>query len=574
MIKTNKRFAVSKGDRFKIHSSMLPVGINTVVQHGNTSVSGISGQFHHLEPMMRGILPEGVKLYQLYRDIYTYCHISGSAVDLMSTLPFGEYTLSGCQTPERLEKYESSLKRMSVDTMMPELSVDYLVDGEVIATPLFKKEIGEFTDFVPHDPEMATKIYHPLYGIDPLIQMKLDKRFSDFMSSNEEFLVNIRDRLSDHMKKAMRADSVTLDPLTTIYLPRRTSLRSDSVSYYHRILPIWVFEKLLFKGTISMAGKRQRSITHILAGDDVWEPSGQDLVDIVQLFQKASLDPVDAIIATRNSIQPTDVMSPTEGLRWTDVLDFTSNWKMRALGVSEGFLSQDQNYATMEITLSVFIEHLKSYRDSTHRKLFTNRVFPLLALSNGYYKDETKKRTKVDNVLYNMSDTSDLDIPVLKWSKDLKPIGDETYYATLDKLADQGVPIGLRAYAAAGGLDFDSLMKDAERDIEDRAAIEKLHELADNKGGGHNKDDDEKEESSYSRRGSRRIGILKRDFGDIGTPRRVSRSGKKVHAVYNERKLMKLENAKIMKVLDRLSTQDTSKLAKESRKKTMPFGKV
>jgi hypothetical protein len=101
-------------------------------------------------------------------------------------------------------------------------------------------------------------------------------------------------------------------------------------------------EKLLYKGTISEAARRQRSIMHIQAGSDTWRPTTSDLQSLVGLFQEADLDPVNAMIATRNDIQVNEVRQGGDFWKYTDSVDQTASMKMRILGISESFLSGEK----------------------------------------------------------------------------------------------------------------------------------------------------------------------------------------------------------------------------------------
>src|SRR5690606_15851599 len=83
-----------------------------------------------------------------------------------------------------------------------------------------------------------------------------------------------------------------LEPMATLYVPRRVMTDSAYVSYLHRIIPMYLIEKAMFRGTLTEAHKRQRSMTHLTAGDDVWTPTTEELGQLVSQFQTAEYDPL------------------------------------------------------------------------------------------------------------------------------------------------------------------------------------------------------------------------------------------------------------------------------------------
>jgi hypothetical protein len=46
----------------------------------------------------------------------------------------------------------------------------------------------------------------------------------------------------------------------------------------------------------------KRSILHITAGEEDWQPSAEELTAITEMFMAASVDPLGAVITTRTGI--------------------------------------------------------------------------------------------------------------------------------------------------------------------------------------------------------------------------------------------------------------------------------
>jgi len=267
----------------------------------------------------------------------------------------------------------------------------------------------------------------------------------------------------------MKEGSYTLDPLTTLYMARRSLTDPLPQSYFKRILPIYLLEKTMIRGTLTEASKRQRSSLHVQAGDDNWEPTGEELAALVALFQQADLDPLGATIATRQAITASEIRQGGDFWKWTDMVDVLNGLKMRALGISETFLSGDQSYNTAEVSLSVFIENLKAYREYFTHKMFTNKLFPVIAAVNGFTKDQQHKLMKEHasdaGLNFRVNDASKYIIPTVRWHKSLEPHTDRDTMEMLDAMAEKGIPIPIRLIAAAGGLQLDNILQEMDEDV-------------------------------------------------------------------------------------------------------------
>jgi intein/homing endonuclease len=307
MFKSKKRFSIraSVNNRHQVLSSFTSYG---GAQSGSAVVSA-PGMGNQTDTMLQGILDESNEkvLLNYYRDIYNYDPVAGAAVDLMSTLPFSDFTLMGA-SEEELEPHNTAIEMLGMKSILPEASIDYLVLGKFICSIIYKRDAKNFTDLVPHPVENIKLVASPLYGADPLIILNVPQSYRDFIQSKNPHFQMLRDRLNKPMLDALTGRQVMLDSLTTLYIPRKTFTNSLGTSLYRRILPMYLFERILYRGTLTEAGRRQRSTLHITAGsEDSWEPTEEELRNIVSLFQQADLDPMGAIIATRTDIQTNEI---------------------------------------------------------------------------------------------------------------------------------------------------------------------------------------------------------------------------------------------------------------------------
>lgn len=581
---------------------------------GSTSVS-VNGasMLNNLDTMMLGLIPEDEQsLLRFYRDIYTYDVIGGAAVDLMATLPFSSFTLVGGDDKE-LDVFYKNLENLQINTLLPDMSVEYLTSGRFAGTMLYDEVKNEFTDIIPHAPENINVIPSPLYAGDPLIVSRVTNEMRAFLSSNEPHFKQLVKRIPETMVRAMRdSPNVVLDPLATLFIPRRTSTRGTGTSIYRRLLPIYLLEKVLYRGTITEANKRQRSITHVTMGTEYFEPQDIDLQETLALFQQADLDPLGAFVATRSDVAVSDIRAGGDFWKWTDILDATMPLKLKALGVSDAFLSGEANWNTADAALSVFLEQLRAYRDMIEDKIFYNKIFPIISTMNQFRSSGAHKRTTLaaearermremannypytsmdnsgmpsqqnpmtitDNTLLDTStlphansdapisemmrkrrNASDLLIPEIHWHKQLRPEADREYLDVLNTLSEHGVPITLRAWAAAGGVSIEHLTEELKEDVILRKKISDLV-AKHNPEAREAMDSVEGDEfaSSLSKvyqylGGNRRIPILSRDFGEASEAFGRTKTGKKKFLV-NQRKHVARENEIIARSLGRLS---------------------
>jgi hypothetical protein len=238
------------------------------------------------------------------------------------------------------------------------------------------------------------------------------------------------------------------------------------------LLPVYLLEKILYRGTLIEAGKRQRAIRHVTAGDDVWEPLPEELGALVGLFQQADLDPLGAIVATRQGVSVQEIVQDGDFWKWTDIVEQLNSQKLKALGISETFLSGDASFATAEVNLSVFIENLKAYRDMTTHRIFYRKLFPTIAAVHGFYKDSDQARPNKNITMQQMiNDSSKFLIPSVRWHKSLQPNTETDTMEMLNKLEEKGIPVPIRMWAAAGNVDIDDLVDGQSSDAQIREKL-------------------------------------------------------------------------------------------------------
>lgn len=518
------------------------------------------------DPMLVGLMPNNYKvLYSLYRDIYYNDAVGGSAVDLFSSLPFGDFSIGGIEDDRILSSFNENIERLGTKTLIPEMAVDQLVLGMHCHSLLYNKQRKVFVDVMPYSPENLSVQTLPFYSQEPIITATFPEQYKTAISQGGPRLERLRRLIGDTVFDKIKAGVLELDPMSTVYIPRKTFSDTDmGVSYYRRLLPIYLIEKNLYRGTLVESARRQRGIMHLTMGDgDNWIPSPDDMDFMVDLFMNADTDPLGAIIATRAGVGVEEIRQGGDFWKVTDFSDSVLSQKLRALSISEAFLSGDANYNVNDSSMTVFLDTMGAYREMMTRKFFYEKLFPLVSMVNGYtvnkkgkivIKDGLMDKLDPEEAMYMMNDGSRLLIPTVTWSKQLKPDGDNAYMEMLQSLSDKGVPIPLRIMAASGGLSLDDLLKQKDDDLatrkkllEYKKAIDALSGPPAGEGGeGGDGEDFEAEASALSddarsalegmstvlgrsavQHGRGKPSILTREFGDAGELHNTSVTGKK-----------------------------------------------
>jgi hypothetical protein len=443
---------------------------------GNTTMNVNAGGPMGVLTLLNGLVPESEDmLRKYYRDIYYYDAVAGAAVDLFANFPFSDFSLTG--VPEdRLEKYHESMLRLNVRSLMPEIATAYLVDGSFVSSLVFNERDKVFMDLLMYPIDDCKVEALPLYSTDPKIVVRNNERIRRFMQSEERQAKAIRNLLSPQLRQALTSPSFKLDPLTTLYIARRTLPGTEPTSWLKRVLPAYLFEKALFRGTLVEVNKRQRSILHIKMGDDTHEFTPEEMAETVNQFQLADLDPLGAVIGTRNNVDSSEVRQGGDFWKWTDNIDTLTPFKLRALGISEAFLSGDAAYSNVETALSVFMENADAFRSFITYEAFTNKIFPIVAVSNDFFKEgkkiDTTNRTKMT---YQVNNPFDLEIPTVRWHKRLEAKSEDNMMDMLQTLTEKtGLPVPIRMWAAGAKVDMESLFHDLEQDNTIRKRIEKI----------------------------------------------------------------------------------------------------
>lgn len=498
------------------------------------------------------------QLALFYRDIYQNDCTAGSVVDIQSSFPFSDYDLRGLEE-DQINVYKESLDQLNILRMMPIMSTAYLVDGFFCGSLVFDPNTKRFLDTLVHDALQCQILPSPFFNQMPTINVQTSNATNELLGSDSQFNREYLNSLPQSFIDLLRQGQFTLNPVSTLFVGRRNLTDRAYMSFLHRILPMYLIEKTMFRGTLVEASRRQRATTHLTAGDDTWTPTGEELQALVSQFQQAEFDPLGGWVSTRSAVQVNDIRPGGDFWKWTDMADILVGYKLRALGTSESFLSGEASYAAAESAYSTFLESQDTYRRHLTNAVFDSTLFPLIAVANNFYKKGTPdtakvKRGQISKYLMHSKNRSNLAMPQLVWHKSLEAKDEENTFEMLEQASEKGVPVPLKAWMAAAGLNVETLLKDLKNDNELREKIKKFT------GKDTNHESEEQVEASLRPTvqsiKSGAIGkrsILGRNYGE---PEMfiISKTGKKKHVFNNPRGKQRDYNARIAEIAHRAET--------------------
>lgn len=475
--------------------SIAPLSMNGAGH--NTQISEIVTRTY-LTPLLQEIVPDydfnlaqpPTTLYRLYRDIYYYDTISGSAVETITSLAFSDFDLTGLEG-NQLNKFVDSIDNLRVRRLLPQMSIMFLVYGMFVAQMPWESTKKIFKNLVPHNPSFTTLHINPIFGKDPSVAVDFQSALAAMRGSGGNKRNRSKESTDDRygLPEAMFEGNYTIPEDELLFMTRKgMAMDIRGISYFKRVLPIWLMEKAMLRGTLDQATKRQRGITHIMAGEEDWVPTAEDMRMLAEMWANADLDPLSATFVTRNGININEVGAADAFWKYPDIYDFASQAKMRALGINEAVLSGDATIATMDTALSLFVESVREHRDTITYETFYERMFPRIAVENNIFLKKTQKNINPFNTETARSSGYEIGsvienflphkhaIPRVQWHKRLRPEADTSYLEMLGTLEEKGIPVPLQMWAASGGMDMDSLLNSLPKDVEQRKVVQEWKE--------------------------------------------------------------------------------------------------
>ena len=115
---------------------------------------------------------------------------------------------------------------LNVESLLPALTMDYLVQGAFLGNMLYNKKTRLFTDMICMMPEHCKFTQMPFYGQDPIIEYTVPDKLKKSISLKSPRVTATLDRMGETLASKFKKGKFELSPLTTLFVPRVISPRS------------------------------------------------------------------------------------------------------------------------------------------------------------------------------------------------------------------------------------------------------------------------------------------------------------------------------------------------------------
>ena len=245
------------------------------------------------------------QMRQIYRDLYYHDPICGSCIDIYSMLPFGDFSLSGLPDREMLNTFLESCEALRLKTLFPSITIDQLVDGALAGALSFNEKKKIFDLYLPLNLDLIDLYPNPIHGREPIMDISVDDDYRRLLKGSDK---RIKEMLNDLPKAIQKlftdGAQVKLESENAVYIPRSNHLshRRTGNSLFRRLVPLWLIEKALTRGTIEQAYKRQRGIMWVQMGDMDWVASPDEMKQMGADVVMSDRDPQGAVLVTRPGV--------------------------------------------------------------------------------------------------------------------------------------------------------------------------------------------------------------------------------------------------------------------------------
>jgi hypothetical protein len=487
----------SSYDQEELVRGVLPDGASLYSKSANFTATpwastsffgGGNNVFHTQRPYMpefdspdRQFFPKSLKEANSYwRLFYKADPVFGTAMDMYSTMMFGEFDISlenGVDETIKNKLMDMCERTLFLDRVQT-LVREFLVLGEAFPHNFFDESLGIWSYIGFHNPDNIEVIDSPVVDMDPIINYIPDQELKDLLNSNTPESFEIRKRLpSSFISKVLSNQKIRISPVNCSFIPRKLhpyDLRGTSLG--SRLWRIWMVEDAVYNSTIATFRRNAAPLKVVKLGDPNtgFIPSRDSEQRLLYMLSQAEMDP-NAYLVYNYAINFEAWGTNDRAVTLSREHDTIEKVKLAGLGLSKSFLSGEISFASAKSGLQVFLRRLLSLRQFFESYWIQPKFFDPIIQINDWKKSTEAELSHRVRIRKNSDEADSVYLsPKIKWKNKLDYTVDTELINAYMQLRNFGFKVSKESIGSAVGLDWrDELNKSAYEFVEKDTILEK-----------------------------------------------------------------------------------------------------
>lgn len=407
--------------------------------------------------------------HRVWRTLYKFDPIAGTCIDIFSELPWSDFIISNIEDPAIKEIFEIQKEKTNLLDLLPEITREYLTLGKAIIHNTFDSSSYLWKDIILQNPDYVDVLNMPLFSREPLLTMIPDQTIKTMLKNKDPRVFELCKKIpKEILTKLITGQKIPLSNENTTYLYRKISgYDSIGTSLMSRLYKIVMYEDAIYNASIAVAQRNAAPLRLFKLGDpnSGWIPTPEQEQQFIDMLMQAEADPY-SVLVYHYGIEVDYIGVSDRLMSISREWDFISQVKFMALGMSRELVSGESTYASMQGSLQVMTERLRSLRQKIENAYIIEKFFKPIARVHKFYK-RTPAQIKHNIYIKNSpaDQERDLIVPSIKWQKVLEGTKDSSLLNLWDGLRNSGA-CSLRTYAAGAGIDLDEERKNIKEENE------------------------------------------------------------------------------------------------------------
>jgi len=359
---------------------------------------------------------------------------------------------------------------------LPDITREYLTLGKCIVHNTFDNTNYLWKDIIMQNPDYVECISMPLFSKEPFMSLIPDPQLKSIAKSRDPRVRQLFNNIPKNvLSKIVTGQKIPLSNENTTYLHRKISgYDTTGTSLMSRLYKVIMYEDAIYNASIAVAQRNAAPLRLFKLGDanSGWVPTPEQEQQFIDMLMQAEADPYAALVY-HYGIEVDYIGVSDKLLGISREWDFISQVKFMALGMSRELISGESSYSSMQGSIQVMTERLRTLRQKIEQSYIIEKFFKPIARVHKFYKRSTAE-IKHNIRVSGKDNDENLILPNLKWYKVLDSTKDSGLLSLWGELMDKGA-CSLRTYSAGAGVDLDeerkNIMEEVQWNKENAAAM-------------------------------------------------------------------------------------------------------